>query len=246
MKTLAGPVLIVAATSDIGAALAQAYGARGLDLILTARNAADLATLKADLEVRHKVGVRTVECDVTAVDPDAFLDGLGEVPGTVVLVAGLLGDQDASAADPKLAAQVMATNYNGPSQLLLAAARRMRERGSGALIGISSVAGDRGRGSNFIYGSAKAGFTAFLSGLRNSFSQSGVQVITVKPGFVATRMTANMKLPPALTAQPAEVARAVVRAQEKGKDVIYTRPIWWLVMTIIRHIPEPIFKKLSL
>jgi hypothetical protein len=246
MTSITGPVLIVAATSDIGAALAQAYGARGADLILTARKVEDLATLKSDLEIRHRVGVQLVACDVGATDPDRFFDDLGELPPTVVMVAGLLGDQAASETDGRLSAQVMTVNYLGPSQFLLAAARRMRARGSGTIVGISSVAGDRGRGSNYIYGSAKAGLTALLSGLRNALTKSGVQVITVKPGFVATRMTAEMKLPPALTAQPREVAQAILKAQEKGRDVIYVRPIWWLVMTVIRHIPETVFKKLSL
>jgi short-subunit dehydrogenase len=108
------------------------------------------------------------------------------------------------------------------------------------------VAGERGRASNFVYGSAKAGLTAFLSGLRNELAGKGVQVITVKPGFVATAMTADMDLPAALTAQPDEVARAVVAAQLRGRDVIYVRPLWRLIMTVIRAIPEGVFKRLKL
>ena len=122
----------------------------------------------------------------------------------------------------------------------------MEARGSGAIIGISSVAGDRGRASNFIYGSAKAGFTAFLSGLRNALASKGVQVLTVKPGFVATQMTAGKDLPPRLTAQPAEVARAIVSAHKKGRDVIYVKPVWRIVMLVIRTIPERVFKRLPL
>jgi short-subunit dehydrogenase len=122
----------------------------------------------------------------------------------------------------------------------------MKNRPGATIIGISSVAGDRGRGSNFVYGSAKAGFTAFLSGLRNALARTGVKVVTVKPGFVDTEMTAGMDLPKALTAQPEEVARAVLRAHERGKDVIYVRPVWRLIMLIIRTIPERIFKKSNL
>jgi len=168
------------------------------------------------------------------------------VPGTVIMVAGLLGDQAESAASDGVAAQVMETNYAGPARYLLAAARAMAGVPDACIIGISSVAGDRGRGSNYIYGSAKAGLTAFLSGLRNAHAKSGLHVLTVKPGFVATQMTAGMDLPPQLTAQPAEVARAIVRAHEKKRDVIYVRPIWRLVMTIICAIPERLFKRLSL
>jgi short-subunit dehydrogenase len=246
MRKLDSPVLIIGARSDIAAALAHSYAARGCALILAARNAGSLATAKADLEIRYGVQVRIAECDVTEADPELFFETLGETPGTVVLVAGLLGDQAESAADARIAEQVMSTNYNGPVRLLLAAARRMERRGSGTIIGVSSVAGERGRGSNFIYGSAKAGFTAFLSGLRNALAKKHVHVLTVKPGFVATRMTAGMDLPAKLTAQPAAVAEAIVLAQEKGRDIIYTKPVWRLIMLIIRLIPERIFKKRSI
>ena len=114
------------------------------------------------------------------------------------------------------------------------------------IVGISSVAGDRGRGSNYIYGSAKAGFTAYLAGLRNRLAGEGVHVLTVKPGFVATAMTEGLDLPAPLTAQPEELGAAVLRAVAKKRNVIYTRPVWRLIMGVIRAIPEPIFKKLSL
>jgi NAD(P)-dependent dehydrogenase (short-subunit alcohol dehydrogenase family) len=151
-----------------------------------------------------------------------------------------------SAADDAEAARVMATNYEGPARYLLAAARVMQGVPDACIIGISSVAGDRGRGSNFVYGSAKAGLTAFLSGLRNAHAKHGLHVMTVKPGFVATQMTAEMKLPPPLTAQPAEVADAILAAQAKRRDVIYVKARWRPVMTIIGAIPERVFKKLSL
>jgi NAD(P)-dependent dehydrogenase (short-subunit alcohol dehydrogenase family) len=109
------------------------------------------------------------------------------------------------------------------------------------------VAGDRGRGSNYLYGAAKAGFTAFLSGLRNRLAPRGLRVITIKPGFVRTQMTAGMKLPPVLTAEPDEVGRAIFTVAEKGSgDVIYVRRIWRPVMMVIGSIPERIFKKLRL
>jgi hypothetical protein len=239
-------VLILGARSDIGRALARCYAQGGHPVILAARRAGELEADRADLEVRHGVAARTAEFDVLHPDPDAFFDALGELPAIVVMVAGLLGDQEVSAAQPDAAQRVMRTNYEGPAQFLLAAARRMGARGSGTIIGISSVAGDRGRGSNFIYGSAKAGLTAFLSGLRNSMVKRGVHVMTVKPGFVATQMTAGMKLPPRLTAQPDEVARAVVKAGARGTDVLYVKPLWRPIMAIIGNVPERVFKKLSL
>lgn len=241
---IASPVLIIGARSDIGRALARAYAEKGAAVILAARG--DMEIERRDLELRSRASVRAVTIDVTDGQPDAFFDALGEVPGTVVMVAGLLGDQDRSAADDTEAARVMATNYEGPARYLLVAARVMKGVPNGCIIGISSVAGDRGRGSNFVYGSAKAGLTAFLSGLRNAVAKQGLHVMTVKPGFVATQMTAGMKLPPPLTAQPDEVAGAIIAAQGKRRDVIYVKARWRPVMMVIKAIPEGVFKKLSL
>ncbi len=119
----------------------------------------------------------------------------------------------------------MRANYVGPALFLGEVANRMERRGSGTIIGVSSVAGERGRATNYVYGSAKAGFTAFLSGLRSRLTKTGVHVVTVKPGFVATRMTEGMKLPPLLTAQPEEVAVAVLRSELRRSDIIYVRRI---------------------
>lgn len=241
---LASPVLIMGARSDIGRALAKGYAARGCEVILAARG--DISADATDLALRTQAKVRAVSVDITDGKADAFFDSLGVVPGTVVMVAGLLGDQAESAAHDEIAARVMDSNYGGPARYLLAAARRMANVPDACIIGISSVAGDRGRASNFIYGSAKAGFTAFLSGLRNAHAKTGLHVMTVKPGFVRTQMTAGMKLSPVMTAEPEQVAAAIIKAQDKKSDVIYTLGRWRLVMTIIRAIPEPIFKKLSL
>ncbi|MCU1500168.1 MAG: short-chain dehydrogenase [Acidimicrobiales bacterium] len=246
MHPLLSPVVILGARSDIGRALARAYAAAGCDLILAARRANELDADCADLQVRFGYAATAVEFDVNDGAPDAFFARLGVAPGTVVMVAGLLGDQGQSAADDEAARLVMETNYLGPARYLLAAARGMEPQGAGCIVGISSVAGDRGRGSNYVYGSAKAGFTAFLSGLRNRFGKTGIQVITVKPGFVYTTMTEGMTLPAALTARPEAVAAAVLKAHKGGRDMIYAKPIWRLIMAIIRAIPERVFKKLAL
>jgi short-subunit dehydrogenase len=141
---------------------------------------------------------------------------------------------------------VIRSNFEGPAMALAELANRFEARGSGVLVGISSVAGERGRASNYVYGAAKAGFTAYLSGLRNRLAKRGVHVVTVLPGFVATRMTEGMDLPARLTAQPGEVAEAVLRAVERRRDVIYVRPVWRVVMGIIRAMPEPVFKRTTL
>jgi decaprenylphospho-beta-D-erythro-pentofuranosid-2-ulose 2-reductase len=241
---LASPVLILGARSDIGRALAKGYAERGCEVILAARG--DISADANDLALRTQAKVRSVSIDITDGAADSFFDSLGVVPGTVVMVAGLLGNQAESAAHDDIAARVMDSNYNGPARYLLAAARRMANVPDACIIGISSVAGERGRASNFIYGSAKAGFTAFLSGLRNAHAKTGLHVITVKPGFVRTQMTVGMNLSPVMTAEPKQVAEAILKAQDKKSDVIYTLGRWRLVMMIIRAIPETLFKKLSL
>jgi short-subunit dehydrogenase len=137
---------------------------------------------------------------------------------------------------------VFRTNFAGPAALLGAFAQRMEQRGSGCIIAISSVTGERGRAKNYIYGAAKAGFSAFLSGLRQRLSARGVHVITVKAGYCNTRRTAG-KFPPALTSQPWQVADAVVAAEEKRRDIIYVLQLWRPIMTVVRLMPEWLFKR---
>lgn len=244
MKQIGSPVVILGARSDIGRALARAYAAAGCSIVLAARRAAELDADANDLRLRYGVAVSAAEFDVTAGTADKFFTGLTEPPGTVVLVAGLLGDQAKSTVDDREAARVLETNFSGAARWLLAAARVMKA--GGTIIGISSVAGDRGRASNFVYGSAKAGLTAFLSGLRASLGARGIHVMTVKPGFVDTRMTEGMNTPKLLTAKPEDVARAVIGAQRRAQDVVYVRSIWRPMMWAIRAIPEGLFKRLPL
>ena len=240
-------VLILGANSDIARAIARAYAKTGRDLILAARRHERLAADIVDLKVRHGASARAIEFDALDVTGHArFLDTLGELPDTVVSVVGFMGEQTANERDPEAASLVMRSNYIGPAAILGEAANRMAVRGAGVIVGISSVAGERGRARNYVYGSAKAGFTAFLSGLRNRLHGTGVRVITVLPGYVATRMTEGLPTPGLLTAQPDEVAAAVLAAERGRRDVVYVRPIWRLVMAIIRAIPEPVFKRLHI
>lgn len=241
------PVLILGARSDIGKAVAHKFAALGHPIQLAARNASSLGADKADIELRHKVSVSLHEFDALATDShEAFVAELPELPQIAVCAVGLMGEQTENERDISAAARVMRSNYEGPASILAILANRFEERGSGSIIGISSVAGDRGRATNYIYGSAKAGFTAFLSGLRNRLTKRGVNVLTVLPGFVATQMTEGMDLPAKLTAEPAEVADAIARAVEQKKDLIYVRPVWRLIMLIIRNIPERIFKRMKI
>jgi decaprenylphospho-beta-D-erythro-pentofuranosid-2-ulose 2-reductase len=241
-------MLLLGATSDIGRAIAAAYAAAGWRVILAGRDRLGCERNARDLETRYGGAVPVLDLDIGATDRfAALLDALPQLPDTVVCVVGLLGDQRRAESEPAHATEVLRTNFEGPALLLGLFANRMAERGSGTLVGVSSVAGERGRASNYVYGSAKAGFTAFLSGLRNRLAGRGVHVLTVNPGYVRTRMTDGMALPNALTADPAVVGAAVFRAAEqKKRDVIYVLPAWRLVMLIIRAIPERIFKRLRL
>jgi NAD(P)-dependent dehydrogenase (short-subunit alcohol dehydrogenase family) len=241
-------LLLVGGTSDIGRATALHYAQAGWQVQLAARNEEEARRNADDISARTGVVVTVHRLDILETDTfEGFLDTLPTLPDTVVCVVGQLGDQTKGQTDIAHASLVLRTNFEGPALLLGSFAERFLARGSGTLVGVSSVAGDRGRGSNYLYGAAKAGFTAFLSGLRNRLAPKGLRVVTVKPGFVRTQMTAGMKLPPALTAEPGEVGRAIFTAAEKSsRDVIYVRPIWRPVMMAIGSIPERFFKRLRL
>jgi len=148
--------------------------------------------------------------------------------------------------DTKNTERIIDINYSKLVHVINYFAKKFESKRSGTIIGLSSVAGDRGRQSNFIYGSAKAAFTAYLSGLRNYLFEKKVHVLTVKPGFMSTKMTEGLPLNPKLTATPKQAAECIYKAFKKQKNVAYVLPIWWIIMLIIRNIPEFIFKKLKL
>lgn len=241
-------MLLLGATSDIGHAVAAAYAAVGWRIVLAGRNRAGCERNARDLATRYGASVAVVDFDVCAVDRfQALLEGLPQLPDTVVSVIGLLGDQRCAEHDVAHAAEILRTNFEGPALLLGLFANRMAARGHGTLVGVSSVAGERGRASNYVYGAAKAGLTAFLSGLRNRLAKRGVHVLTVNPGYVRTKMTDGMALPKPLTTDPDVVGAAIYRAAEQERrDVIYVLPLWRWVMFAIRCIPERIFKRLSI
>ena len=238
--------LVIGVTSDIGRAIARRLADGGWALQVAARDPARLEREARDLRVRTGAAVAAHRCDVLDEDGGgSLLDTLDPLPDTAVCVVGLLGDQAESQRDGAAAERVMRTNYVGPALLMGALAERFERRGHGVLVGVSSVAGERGRATNYVYGSAKAGFTAFLSGLRCRLAASGVHVVTVKPGFVRTRMTDGMDLPAGLTATPEEVADRVVAAIHRRRDVVCVRRVWGPIMLVLRAIPERLFKRMS-
>ncbi len=242
-----GPVLILGGRSDIGLAVAHRFAAAGHPIQLAARNADKLADEKNNIELRYGVTVTLHDFDALATHTHShFVASLPSLPEIALCAVGLLGDQADCERNLDAAVQVMRSNYEGPASILSVLANHFEARGSGTLVGISSVAGDRGRAINYVYGSAKAGLTAFLSGLRNRLAKKGVHVVTVLPGFVATKMIDGMDLPAKLTAQPSDVADSIERAVSKKRNIIYVKPIWTLVMMFIRNIPEPFFKRVKI
>ncbi len=244
-------ILVIGAGSAIAQAAAQIYAEEGGRLFLVARDAARLDVIADDLRVRGALQVDTLPADLLEHDRhpeiiEAALDAMPELD--IVLIAhGVLPDQAACQASAERSVEAMDVNFLSVVSLLTPLANRMEERGGGTIAVISSVAGDRGRQSNYVYGAAKSGLDAFLQGLRNRLSKSGVNVLTIKPGFVDSPMTAHIENRGGpLWASPDTVAAGIVKAIVREKDVVYVPGFWALIMFVIRNIPERIFKKLSL
>ena len=240
-------LLLLGATSDMAAALARKFASTGHDVQLAARNAHRLEPLRSDLTIRYGITPTLLEFDARGFDSHAaFWKALPVKPDITICVFGYLGDETRGESDWTECRNILEVNYVGAISILNIIADDYIALGKGTIVGISSVAGERGRQSNYLYGSAKAGFTAYLSGLRNRLFPKGIHVLTVKPGFVYTRMTEDLTLPPLLTATPEGVAAAIHKAVEKKKNVIYVKWFWRWIMLIIKCIPEPMFKKLKL
>ncbi len=239
--------LLLGSTSDMARAMGRQLAHSGHKLMLAARNQEVMDADANDLRVRYDAQVSTYLVDAADISSHlSWVQSLPQKPDWVICAIGWMAEQEQANQDWTLAEHMITANYTGVLSLLHHISNDFEQRGTGVIAGISSVAGDRGRASNYYYGSAKAGFTAFLSGLRNRLAGKGVHVLTVKPGFVDTKMTSGLDLPPVLTAKPEQVAKDVIRAMEKRKNVIYTKWMWHWIMLIIRHIPEGIFKKLKL
>lgn len=240
-------VLILGASSDMAIAIAEKFAAAGNHIQLAARRVERLSSLQSDLQIRYAVKVELHEFDATDfASHRSFYDKLPQKPDIAICVFGYMNDNDKVLADQQDTLRTIHTNYTGAVSILNIISLDFAARKSGTIAGISSVAGLRGRQSNFIYGSAKAGFTAYLSGLRNKMYHSNVHVVTVLPGFVYTKMTEELNLPKLLTAEPKDVANTVYKAVQKKKNVVYVKWFWKWIMLIITSIPESMFKKKKL
>ncbi len=239
--------IVLGATSSMARAFARKVAATGAGVLLAGRDGHDLSALASDCRLR---GARMAEAVVfDARDPAGFqplIDRMAAETGELnaAVFVGSMPAQGQIDADPALIDGVVQDSHTGPARFLQMLAPLMEERGGGCVVGVSSVAGDRGRIGNYVYGSAKAGFATYLSGLRNRLTRAGGHVVTVKPGFVDTAMTWG--LPGMfLVAAPDAVAEDILTAVRKRKNVIYTPFFWRYIMLIITHVPEFMFKKMK-
>lgn len=240
-------VLIIGAGSDIARPLAFLYAKHGYNIYLASRSYERLLRDANDLKIRFNVDAQAFRFDVTDTQSHrTFYELLPQKPIGVICLAGILGDQQQAEKDFSEAKKIIDTNYVGLVSFLHIVAEDFEKRREGFIVGVSSVAGERGRKSNYVYASAKAGFTTFLSGLRNRLHSYGIQVMTVHPGFVRTKMIEGKQTPEIITASPDEVAKDIFNAQQRGKDFIYSKWYWRFIMLAFRSIPEAIVKKLDL
>jgi len=242
-------VLVIGATSAIAEQCARIWAARGDTLYLVARNEERLKTIAADLKVRGASETHSYYTDLNDInsqaamldEAEAAIDGID----TVLIAHGTLSNQKACEQSVEETLAEINTNALSTICLLTLIANRFEAKRAGTIAVISSVAGDRGRSSNYVYGSAKAMVTAFTSGLRQRLHKSYVAVVTIKPGFVDTPMTAAFKKG-LLWAKPAAIAATIVRAIDKRKDEVYVPAFWWAVMVVLKAMPTKVFLNIKL
>jgi len=240
-------VLILGGNSDVGKSLSRDFSKLGSNIILTSRKKGQLDSFKSDLEIRY-----SIKCDLEFLDVldfnshEFFYNNLKKKPDIVISCIGYLDNQEKSENSFEESLKSIQTNFTGLVSILNLVSNDFESRKSGIIVGISSVAGDRGRGSNYIYGSSKSGFTSYLSGLRNRLFNSGVKVIDVKPGFIKSKMTDHLDLPKILTSTPEEISDSIIKSIKKKKNTIYIKWFWKWIMLVIIILPEFIFKRSNL
>lgn len=225
-------ILIIGANSDIAIACAENYQSLGHEVILAGHKPNDLP-----------IGFMKIDFDVQKSSPDQLIDLNFDL---VVYCAGRFASAE-MCFNELLTNEMIAVNFSSAVNIINRFAIQFKERKYGTIVGISSVAAVRGKQSTVIYGASKAGFDSYLAGLRSLLFDSNVKVLTVRPGFVATKMTKALKLPPMLTAQTQQIAQSIVKHSLQGnRSIVYHKPIWRFIMFVIRMIPERIFKRLKL
>jgi short-subunit dehydrogenase len=244
-------VVIVGACSTLARAVAMRFAERDFALVLAEPDTAELGVIAQDLRVRHARPCHVVRFDALDYGSHAGFvaecaAALGGQPDGVVVCFGVMPAQEDAQKDFNVARTCLDVNYTGAMSVLEHFAEAFEARGGGFIAAVSSVAGDRGRQSNYIYGAAKAALSVYLSGLQNRLFKRGVSVTTIKPGFLDTKMSWGLDLPAPLVTDPQDAADIAVRAILKRRGVVYVPGYWRLIMGIICHIPGVVFKRLSL
>jgi len=242
-------VLILGATSAIASATARLLARQGASFFLVARDKSKLEAVSADLLTRGAKAVRgyVVDLDSTGLHAQMLAtaaEALGEID-LALLAHGVLGDQAAAEKSYPVAEAILHTNFLSPVSLITLLANYFEKRGAGCLAVISSVAGDRGRKSNYVYGASKGALSIFLDGVRNRVDRAGVHVLTIKPGFVATPMTQHLPRGP-LFAQPKAIGQGILKAVASRRDEVYLPGFWAIIMLIVRSVPRRIFKNMNM
>lgn len=242
-------IIVLGATSAMAEAACRLWAEEGAHLLLAGRNAARLEEIAADLRVRgaqagtHVVDLSSAEATKTFGE---IVGGLGRVD-VVLLAYGMLGDQTRAEADPKEALDIIAANFSSAAAWCLEAANVLERQGCGKLIVIGSVAGDRGRASNYVYGAAKGGLAVLVQGIAHRLAKSGAAAVLIKPGFVDTPMTAHIARKGLLWAKPDSVGRTIARAAGRSSSpIVYAPGFWRLIMAVIRATPSRVFHKTKL
>lgn len=235
-------VLVLGANSDIAKPMAIAYQEQGFNLILASRNTEELTRFAQE----HIPDAKILRFDAMNYENhNEFLTQI-PLPDVVVVAFGLLYKNEKSLARDDAAMDIVNTNMTGAISIIGRIVRKMEERGYGTVIGISSVAALRGRASNVIYCASKAGFDSYLSGLRNKYSRTKIKIITVRPGYVKTKMLGKLEPPGFLTAAPDKLGKRIAKLHQTNRNVVYYKPIWRPMMLVVRIIPEFLFKKMKL
>ena len=242
-------IVILGATSAIAEATARIWAAQGARLVVVARDKGRLDVIAADLQARGATEAATFALDCSKANANVELDAMLKTLGgfdIVLLAYGTLGDQKRLEADPEAVCELVQTNFTSAVAWCLAASAVLERQRSGALLVIGSVAGDRGRRSNFIYGACKGGLARLVEGIAHKLAPLGARAVIVKPGFVDTPMTASFEKKGLLWAKPEAVAEVIAKAAERGGPVVYAPAFWRWIMLVIRHLPTFVFAKLNI